>query len=56
MHDFVKQVSGASMVPEPMSQLGSYELDLLRFYYFGWINTVSLGLNLWHQQFVQNGD
>ena len=56
MNDFVKQASGAYMVPEPISQLSGYELDLLRLYYFGWINTLSLGLNLWQQQFVTNDD
>lgn len=44
------------MVPEPVCQLGIYELDLFRLYYFGWVNTFSLGLNFWQQQFVQRGE
>lgn len=56
MRDFLEQASGAYMVPEPISQMGSYELDLLRLYYFSWINTLSLGLNVWQRQFVQDGD
>ena len=56
MHHFLEQVSGVRMIPEPISQVGSYELDLLRLYYFSWINTLSLGLNVWQQQFVQDGD
>jgi hypothetical protein len=42
---------GAQVVPEPMSQLGAYELDLLKFCYFGWLNSVSLGMSFWGQQF-----
>ena len=56
MHHFLEQVSGVRMIPEPISQVGSYELDLLRLYYFSWINTLSLGLNVWQRQFVQDGD
>ena len=56
MRDFLEQTSGANMVPEPVCQLGSYELDLVRLCYFGWINTLSLGLNFWQQQFVQESD
>lgn len=48
--------SGAYMVPEPISQVGCYELDLLRLCYFSWVNTLSLGLNVWQQQFVQDRD
>ena len=56
MRDILEQASGAVMVPEPVCQIGSYELDLLRLYYFNWINTVSLGLNVWQQQFVSDAD
>ena len=56
MHHFLEQASGAYMVPEPISQMGSYELDLLRLCYFSWVNTLSLGLNVWQQQFVQDRD
>lgn len=56
MRDLVKQASGAYMVPEPVCQLGIYELDLFRLYYFGWVNTFSLGLNFCQQQFVQRGE
>lgn len=42
---------GAQVVPEPVSQLGAYELDLLKFCYFGWLNSVSLGMSFWGQQF-----
>ncbi len=38
------------MVPEPVCQLGGYELDLVRCYYFGWVNALSLGMNFWQQQ------
>jgi len=56
MRDLLKQMSGAVMVPEPISQLGSYELDTFRLYYFGWVNALSLGLNVWQQQFESNHD
>ena len=48
--------SRVCMVPESVRQLGDYELDLMRLYYFGWINAMSLGMNLLQQQLVQEGD
>ena len=56
MFNLLDQKPGFCAVPEPVCQLGSYELDLVRLYYFGWINTLSLGLNLWQQQFVSEAD
>ena len=54
MQDLLKQASGAGMVPEPLCQLGGSELDLIRLYYFGWINVMSLGMNVLQQQFLPN--
>lgn len=34
-------------VPEPVRQIGVYELDLVKFGYFGCINCLSLGLGFW---------
>ena len=50
MHNLVKQVSGTMQIPEPICQVGTYELDLLRFWYFGWLTGLSVGLNLLQQQ------
>ena len=54
MNDLLEQTSGACMVPEPVCQLGGYELDLMRCYYFGWMNALSLGMNFWQQQFLND--
>ena len=54
MRDFLEDASGAFMVPEPVTQVGSYELDLARCYYFGWINALALGMNFWQQQFLKD--
>ena len=50
MRELMEQTSGAFMVPEPLCQVGTYELDLLRFWYFGWLTGVSVGVNLVQQQ------
>ena len=50
MRDLLKDAAGACMVPEPLCQVGTYELDLLRFWYFGWLTGVSVGVNLLQQQ------
>jgi|GEM_PF-4618063 len=41
-------------VPEPVRQIGGYELDLVRFGYFGCINCISLGLGFWRVQLEAN--
>ena len=50
MQDFLEQTTGTFMVPEPICQVGTYELDLLRFWYFGWLTGVSVGFNVLQQQ------
>jgi hypothetical protein len=47
---------GAQVVPKPVSQLGAYEYDLLTLYYVGWLNSVSLGMSFWGQQFGGSDD
>ena len=54
MGEHLAQIYDGFMVPEPVSQLGGYELDLARCYYFGWINALSLGMNFWQQQFLKD--
>lgn len=50
MRDLLSQGSGITGVPEPLRQLGDYEFDLLKFCYFGWLNSFSLGINFWQAQ------
>ncbi len=52
MIDWNFEGAGAFMVPEPLRQIGDYELDLLKLGYFGWLNSVSLGMNLWQAHCV----
>ncbi len=52
MIDWNSEDAGAFMVPEPLRQIGDYELDLLKLGYFGWLNSVSLGMNLWQAHCV----
>ena len=52
MREFLEQTSVACMVPEPVCQVGDYELDLARCCYFGWVNALSLGMNFWQQQIL----
>lgn len=52
MIDWNSEDAGAFMVPEPLRQIGDYELDLLKLGYFGWLNGVSLGMNLLQQNFL----
>lgn len=56
MRDFMENASVVCVAPEAVCQLGSYELDLLRLCYFSWINTLSLGINVWQQQFISEAD
>ena len=52
MIDWNSEGAGAFMVPEPLRQIGDYELDLLKLGYFGWLNSVSLSMNLWQAHCV----
>jgi hypothetical protein len=52
VNDRHSKESGIVLVPDSVRQLGGYELDLLKFCYFGWLNGLTLGLNFWQQQFL----
>lgn len=51
-NDLLSSESGMILVPDSVRQLGDYELDLLKFCYFGWMNSLSLGMNFWQQQLL----
>ncbi len=48
--------SGIVLVPDSVRQLGDYELDLMKFCYFGWLNGLTLGMNFWQQQLLLHDD
>jgi len=43
---------GIVLMPDSVRQLGDYEVDLLKLYYFGWLNGLTLSMNFWQQQFL----
>lgn len=47
--DYNKLNAGTPWVPAPVSQMGGYELDLLKFGYYGWMNAVTIATELWLQ-------
>lgn len=48
--------SGIVLVPDSVRQLGDYELDLMKFCYFGWLNGLTIGMNFWQQQLLPHDD
>ena len=42
--------AGTPWVPAPLSQMGGYELDLLKLGYFGWMNAATIATEFWLQQ------
>lgn len=53
MTESLKLRAGAPWVPAPLSQLGGYELDLLKFGYFGWMNATSIATEFWCQHLAR---
>ena len=37
-------------VRPPLSQVGDYKLDLLKFGYFSWVNAATIATEFWMQQ------
>lgn len=50
-----KQRAGTPWVPAPLSQVGDYELDLLKLGFFGWVNAASIATEFWLQQMASIG-
>ena len=50
MIDWNSEGAGAFMVPEPLRQIGDYELDLLKLGFFGWMNAATIATEFWLQQ------
>jgi hypothetical protein len=48
--DHPKTNAGTPWVPAPLSQVGDYKLDLLKFSYFSWINAATIATEFWLQQ------
>ncbi|MBU3658081.1 MAG: hypothetical protein FGM35_08680 [Rhodocyclaceae bacterium] len=42
--------AGTPWVPAPISQVGDYELDLLKLGFFGWMNAATIATEFWLQQ------
>ena len=42
--------AGTPWVPAPLSQVGDYKLDLLKFGYFSWVNAATIATEFWLQQ------
>lgn len=43
-------IAGTPWVPASVSQLGDYELDLMKFGFFGWVNAATLVSEFWMHQ------
>jgi len=52
MADFNLQQAGTRWVPASVSQLGDYELDLMKFGFFGWVNAASIMSEFWLHQLM----
>lgn len=48
--DDSKLNAGTPWVPAPLSQVGDYKLDLLKFGYFSWVNAATIATEFWLQQ------
>lgn len=48
--DDSKLNGGTPWVPAPLSQVGDYKLDLLKFGYFSWVNAATIATEFWLQQ------
>ena len=48
--DDSKLNAGTPWVPAPLSQVGDYKLDLLKFGYFSWVNAATIATEFWMQQ------
>ena len=48
--DHSKPNAGTPWVPAPLSQVGDYKLDLLKFGYFSWVNAATIATEFWLQQ------
>ena len=47
--DNSKPNAGTPWVPAPLSQVGGYELDLLKLGYYGWMNAATIAAEFWLQ-------
>ena len=47
--DNSKPNAGTPWVPAPLSQMGGYELDLLKLGYYGWMNAATIATEFWLQ-------
>ncbi len=47
--NYSKSNAGTPWVPAPVSQMGGYELDLLKFGYYGWMNAATIATEFWLQ-------
>ena len=47
MFDNLQPMAGTPWVPAPISQVGDYELDLLKLGFFGWMNAATIATEFW---------
>lgn len=52
MTDQIVQHPGTRWVPASVSQLGDYELDLMKVGFFGWVNAASIISEFWRHQMM----
>ncbi len=49
------QIAGTPWVPAPILQVGDYEMDLLKFGFFGWMNAMTIASSFWLTQAAEIG-